>query len=369
MSPSHSIRVAEKTGPLYTVDLERAASADRDFVLSWEPVAGLAAQAALYTQERDGERYVLLMVIPPAGAPGLSGVTVQWDDKEAETWPRSLPDLQPGRALVVAARLSPEASLAVISGRRGSAPWQVVLPLGSAAPGQAIDKLWARLKVEALSSGPRDERAAAEARPTVTDLGLRYGLVTEHTSLVAEDAEAAAANALPLRAWVPLAEPVLVADAGGTGGTGVAKSLVLAPTSGASAAGPPIPPDQPWKRLRSDLGRLLAAPRSGGVWKLGTGKLGTGGTAAMADCTGVAGTIVREPRSRCFPPLRSPSRRSRGSGAAPRCSESLRHSGHFAPVHLLQTSGSDDPTLAGASAPQAVQGDRTTPALFSRRRP
>ena len=157
----------------------------------------------------EGERYVLLMVIPPAGGTGLSGVSVQWEDAEAETWPRNLPDLQPGKALVVAAKVSKEASLAVISGRSGrlgKTPWQVVLPLGSAAPGQAIDKLWARLQVEALSSGPRDERAVEATRPAITDLALRYGLVTEYTSLVAEDTVESAvdvANALPLRAWVP----------------------------------------------------------------------------------------------------------------------------------------------------------------------
>jgi hypothetical protein len=241
VSPSHSIQVAEKAGPLYTVDLERASSADRDFVLSWEPVSGVAAQAALYTEEREGERYVLLMVISPAGAAGLSGVSVQWDDPAAETWPRNLPDLKPGTALVVAARMSKEASLAVISGHRGSTPWEVVLPLGSAAPGQAVDKLWARLQVEALSSGPRDERAVEAARLTVTELGLRYGLVTEYTSLVAEDTAASAADALPLRAWVPLAEPANIAHAANAGliagvaaAPGAAKSLVLASTAPAA---------------------------------------------------------------------------------------------------------------------------------------
>jgi hypothetical protein len=199
-SSSHAIRVAEKAGPLYTVDLERAAPADRDFVLSWEPIAGVEAQAALYTHERDGERYVLLMVLLPAGAPGLTDIAVRWDDPEAETWPRSLPNLKPGTALVVAARLTSAASLAVISGRRGKAPWEVVLPLSGAAPGQAIDKLWARLKVEGLGNSPKD----------VTEIGLRYGLVTEHTSLVAEDtvaADGAVAGGAPQRAWVPLAEP------------------------------------------------------------------------------------------------------------------------------------------------------------------
>ncbi len=266
VSPSHSIQVAEKAGPLYTVDLERASSADRDFVLSWEPVSGVAAQAALYTEERDGERYVLLMVISPAdaagtaGTAGLSGVSVQWDDPAAETWPRNLPDLKPGTALVVAARMSKEASLAVISGHRGSTPWEVVLPLGSAAPGQAVDKLWARLQVEALASGPRDERAVKAARPTVTELGLRYGLVTDYTSLVAEDTAASAADALPLRAWVPLAETANVANtgpiAGVAGSPGAAKSLVLASTAPA-----PVPIVAARSTVRSAVPRVAVRHR------------------------------------------------------------------------------------------------------------
>ncbi len=266
-SPSHSIRVAEKAGPLYTVDLERAAPADRDFVLSWEPVAGVAAQAALYTQEQEGERYVLLLVIPPAGAPGISDVAVGWDDPAAETWPRAIPDLRPGTALLVAARLTPAASLAVISGRRGGKPWQVVLPLGSAAPGQAIDKLWARLQVEALTSGPRDERAAAEARRTITELGLRYGLVTDFTSLVAEDTVAAAAGASPRRAWVPLAEPgdggtasaVAIETGGGgdilslTGPARVARSLQTPAPAAGGVTLARARPDTPRAKLRRHL--------------------------------------------------------------------------------------------------------------------
>jgi len=69
-SASHTVQVdhiAGKAGPLYTVDLAHGAvSADRDFLLSWEPAAGLVPRAALYTQEVAGERYLLLMVVPPS---------------------------------------------------------------------------------------------------------------------------------------------------------------------------------------------------------------------------------------------------------------------------------------------------------------
>lgn len=40
--------------------------ADRDFELVWEPVAGAAPAAALFAEDKDGEVYALLMVMPPA---------------------------------------------------------------------------------------------------------------------------------------------------------------------------------------------------------------------------------------------------------------------------------------------------------------
>src|SRR5262249_786524 len=146
-SPSHPVQVAEKAGPLYTVDLARgAASADRDFVLAWEPIAGMAAQAALYAEERDGERYVLLLLIPPASL-GAGGA------RAGGAAPRAPPAPPPGARRAVAPRLTPAASLAVVSGRRGKEPWEVVLPLAGAAPAPRIAALWARLKVEALANG------------------------------------------------------------------------------------------------------------------------------------------------------------------------------------------------------------------------
>jgi Vault protein inter-alpha-trypsin domain len=204
-SSSHTVRVAElgdpgSSGIRYTVDLDRAASADRDFVLSWEPVSGVAAQAALYSEEWEGERYVLLLALPPAGAAGLSDLSVRWDDAAAETWPRSLPDRQPGEPLWVAARLGRDASLAQIAGsagRRGAQPWEVVLPLSAAAPARGIAKLWAGLKLATLES-PEE----------ITDLALRYGLLSGNTSLVVEDSVTMdVGDGPPRRAWVSLAEP------------------------------------------------------------------------------------------------------------------------------------------------------------------
>lgn len=65
-SATHEVR-ARPSEDGWTVELASGAvAADRDFELAWAPAAGRAPQAAVFTEERDGRRYALLMVMPPA---------------------------------------------------------------------------------------------------------------------------------------------------------------------------------------------------------------------------------------------------------------------------------------------------------------
>ncbi len=67
-SPSHPLLVEELGGGRYRAALAAgAASANRDFVLEWEPRQGEAPQAALFTEQHDGATYHLLMMLPPHG--------------------------------------------------------------------------------------------------------------------------------------------------------------------------------------------------------------------------------------------------------------------------------------------------------------
>lgn len=65
-SPSHALHIERGPGSSYIVELDDVvAPANRDFVLEWEPEVGSVPQAALFSQELDGELYSLLMVLPP----------------------------------------------------------------------------------------------------------------------------------------------------------------------------------------------------------------------------------------------------------------------------------------------------------------
>lgn len=76
-SPSHAVAVERPTG---TGDTPAGARiirfadgpqpADRDFVLEWQPAIGAAPRAGLFEEIRDGERYQLVMVLPPDTDPG-----------------------------------------------------------------------------------------------------------------------------------------------------------------------------------------------------------------------------------------------------------------------------------------------------------
>src|SRR6185312_14048288 len=71
-SPSHAITVAKGKRFQYAVDLTQGiAPADSDLVLEWTPAVGSEPRAVYYSEEVNGERYSLLMVMPP-DAPGIA---------------------------------------------------------------------------------------------------------------------------------------------------------------------------------------------------------------------------------------------------------------------------------------------------------
>jgi Ca-activated chloride channel family protein len=70
-SSYHPIEVGRPTDDRYLVTLtDGPVPADRDFELVWQPAEGQAPTAAVFTQQREGETYALVLVTPPAPARG-----------------------------------------------------------------------------------------------------------------------------------------------------------------------------------------------------------------------------------------------------------------------------------------------------------
>lgn len=68
-SPSHELEIARPTqGPVDIRLKDGPVLADRDFRLRWRPAPSAAPTSAIFTEDFGGERYALLMLLPPAHA-------------------------------------------------------------------------------------------------------------------------------------------------------------------------------------------------------------------------------------------------------------------------------------------------------------
>lgn len=64
-STYHEIQIVRQAG-IYDITLTGGpVPMDRDFELTWQPAVGFAPQAALFTEQLDGETYALAMILPP----------------------------------------------------------------------------------------------------------------------------------------------------------------------------------------------------------------------------------------------------------------------------------------------------------------
>ena len=62
----HAVEIQQEEDGRSTVTLNNKwAYADQDFVLQWAPLMGKTPQAALFSEVKDGDQYLLLMVVPP----------------------------------------------------------------------------------------------------------------------------------------------------------------------------------------------------------------------------------------------------------------------------------------------------------------
>jgi Ca-activated chloride channel family protein len=123
--------------------------------------------------------------------PVLTGIQVRYDGFEAyETDPPQLPDVFAERPVVVVGkwRGAPQGEI-VVSGVRGGEPYRQTFKVAEAQPSPAnaaLRYLWARSRIARLDDDNRLLKDDARVRE-VTDLGLKYSLLTAYTSFVAID--------------------------------------------------------------------------------------------------------------------------------------------------------------------------------------
>jgi len=118
-------------------------------------------------------------------SPVLTKIKVDWRSRGVEHYPKQIPDLYVGEPILIAARLSKLGGNVEISGWRGKNPWAVDFKLEGGRSHSGVDRLYARKKIEKLTSSLAEGASKESVRKKIVELGLAHNLVTKHTSLVA----------------------------------------------------------------------------------------------------------------------------------------------------------------------------------------
>jgi Ca-activated chloride channel family protein len=124
-------------------------------------------------------------LVEKSAYPYMTDVSIDWGGLEVDA-PKTLPDVYAGQPLVITGRYKkPGAAMIRVNawtgGRRVAIPIQVALPTQNNF--EPVSSLWARREIEKLMA-VRDQQ---DIKSDVTQLGLKFHLVTEFTSFVAVD--------------------------------------------------------------------------------------------------------------------------------------------------------------------------------------
>ena len=149
-------------------------------------------------------------------APALTRVKVAFKDFDAyDVEPSTFPDLFASRPVVVYGKYkgTPSGTITV-SGLTGKGKWSQSLDVAAATPAPAnlaLRYLWARARIAALgdlNNLRQDDKRVTE----ITDLGLKYGLMTAYTSFIAVDQKVRNAGGKTTTVNQPLPLPAGVSD-------------------------------------------------------------------------------------------------------------------------------------------------------------
>ena len=174
--------------------------------------------------------------------PVLSNVRVDFGPFDAyDVEPPAIPDVLGQRPVIVFGKWRGKAEGKIrVTGKTGEGHFEKTIRIGGVTPGEnqnALRSLWARWRIAVLSDyqklSPSDDR-----KQVVTELGLKYNLLTAYTSFVAIDSEDRAQGEKPVTVEQPLPLPEGVSNlaVGRSYGAAARKSMAM-PQSGPPPAG------------------------------------------------------------------------------------------------------------------------------------
>ena len=154
-------------------------------------MAKLGNGAVAYIGSDDSSGEVVDLFYDRISHPALTNVKIDFGQMEvADVFPRKLPDLFAGRAIVVTGRFTGEGPAVVkVTGNVGRYEKTIEIPVNTSktdAKHKGIASVWARKQIEILATRSVSDKSPKLAE-NITDIALEYGLMSKFTSFVAVD--------------------------------------------------------------------------------------------------------------------------------------------------------------------------------------
>jgi len=177
-------------------------------------------------------------------SPVLTDIKVKFDGFDTyDVEPVSIPDLFAGRPVVVFGKWKGKAAGEVtVSGVSGNGKYKAEFKVSvklDRKENAALRYLWARTRIAELSDYARFDES--EIEPTVTNLGLKYNLMTAYTSFVAIDTKIRNKDGKLVSVKQPLPLPQGVSDTAVGGSSKKSMYVRRMPTSSDMMVSPPNP--------------------------------------------------------------------------------------------------------------------------------
>jgi len=197
------IRLSLGKSRLFTVGIGSAPNA---YFMKKAAAAGRGTYTYIGTPEEVHEKMSALFT--RLESPVLTEIKLHWQGELPEVYPAPVPDLYAGEPLVVVVKAKDLGRKLSITGMRSGKPWRQSVSLQDGIAKAGVARLYARRRIESFTLNASDlraelgyEEARKHLRQKIIETGLRYHLVTRHTSLVAVEDEATRPQDAPLEAW------------------------------------------------------------------------------------------------------------------------------------------------------------------------
>ena len=160
--------------------------------------------AARYLAAADDANDMIAALLAMADAPRAASKTLDWGVLVVDALPSQVPALAPGDAAIVIAKVDRPGKARVAMGARGldlPAVWtSEATRSDDVAKASVLARRWARAKLDALV-------ASGASADDIRALGLRYGLITPETALVAVGTDVVVKGGVSTSVSIPVAMP------------------------------------------------------------------------------------------------------------------------------------------------------------------